>query len=135
MAKPLHDTGWQKIVPQAEVIDTRTGEDVSAYGAVEMVSGLESKPCCMCKSFDGASEEKVVRHLIARGLKPRLDGKFETPIAKDFKGRVSMVLDPKGSGYCMRDSIIVEGLASCDEWKPTITISDFQRRMLRTGKR
>lgn len=133
MADKIDDTGWQRIIPKAEVVDVKTGKDLGAYGDIEMVTGLESKPCFMCKSFDASNQNKIIEHVMSKGLRPRPDGKFESPIKDDFKGqaRANMTLDPKGSGMCMRDNIIVEALASCENWKPTITLSDFQKRMMR----
>jgi hypothetical protein len=132
---PTHDSGpcgpcaesngtcWQKI--------NLTGGDgtTSAAGEIELATGQETRPCCMCRSWEDADKNKIVRFLIAHGLKPNPDGKFETPIAKDFVGRKSLVLDPKSSGYCRKDGIITDGLASCPAWSPTRSISDFQQRM------
>ncbi|HEV3059625.1 MAG TPA: hypothetical protein VGY48_15350 [Vicinamibacterales bacterium] len=131
MADDVKDTGWKSIIPQAEVVDTKTGQDLGAYGAVEMVHGLEDRPCCMCKHWDHVDVNRVIRHLLSKGLTPREDGKFDTPIAKDFPGRVSMVLDPKNFGYCKTDTIITEMTATCDKWSPTISLTDFQQRMKR----
>jgi hypothetical protein len=130
MAKTIDDTGFQKIVPQAEVVDTRTGKDLGAYGAVEMVNGKEEAPCCMCKSFEDTDPAKLVRFVVARGLTMRADGKLDMPIKNDFKKekRANMVFDPKGSGLCRRDVIPVEALATCENWQPTRTISEFQQR-------
>lgn len=125
------DTGWQSIVPQNVEVDHETNVVSASHGEVELATGQEEKPCCMCASFEDVDPAKLVRHVISKGLIPRLDGKFETPIAKDFKGRKSMVLDPKGAGMCRRDVIVVEGLATCDNFRPTKTISEFQQRMLR----
>jgi hypothetical protein len=135
MADTVVDTGLQRIVPQAEIIDTKAEESVGGFGAVDMVTGLEERPCCMCKSFEDSDPDKLIRHIISKGLRPRPDGKFESPIQDDFKSsgqvRANLVLDPKGAGYCRRDTIVVEGLATCPAWQPTRTISEFQQRMLR----
>jgi len=131
MADDVKDTGWQQIIPQAEVIDTKTGQDLGAYGAVEMVTGLEAKPCMMCKRWEHSDTNKIIRHLLAKGLTPREDGKFDTPIAKDFPGRVSMVLDPKHFGYCIAHTMLTEDEHTCELWAPTITLTDFQQRMKR----
>jgi hypothetical protein len=131
MADEVTDTGWRSIIPKAEVVDTKTGKDLGAYGEIEAVTGLESRPCCMCKSFDAVDPNRLIRHILSKGLRPRADGKFESPIKDDFKGqaRANMTLDPKGSGMCTRDVIIVEGLATCENWSPTRTMAEFQARM------
>ena len=132
MADDIKDTGFRKIVPQAEVLDVRTGKDLSAYGEVEPVTGMETRPCCMCRSYEDVDKNRLVRHIMAKGLTPREDGKFESPIAKDYNGaRANMTLDPRGCGICRRDTIVVEALATCENWAPTRTISEFQQRMLK----
>lgn len=130
MAKTVEDTGLQQIRPVADVVDAK-GEELGAYGSVDMVRGDEVRPCYMCKSFEDVDQNRIIQHIMAKGLRPRPDGKFESPIQDDFKNekRANMVLDPKGCGYCRKDGIVVEGLATCENWAPTITISDFQQRM------
>jgi hypothetical protein len=125
------DTGWTGIVPQNVEVDHENKLVTATHGEVELATGQEERPCCMCKSFEDVDPAKLIRHVISKGLTPRPDGKFETPIAKDFRGRKSMVLDPKGAGMCRRDVIVVEGLATCENFSPTKSISDFQRRMFK----
>ncbi len=105
--------------------------DRAAEGVIEMATGMEQKPCMMCRHWEGTERGKIERHLLSRGLEARPDGKFVTPIAKDFKGRKSLVLDPKNFGWCRKDSIITDMQATCNEWAPTVTLADFQRRMRR----
>lgn len=83
----------------------------------------------MCRSFENTDKRKLVEHLLSKGLKPNEQGKFETPIAKDFVGRKSLAIDPKTCGYCRRDGIVVDMLATCENWRPTRTLAEFQRRM------
>lgn len=118
-------TCWQP------VLLTGGDGDRAAKGAIEMAAGTEARPCCMCRSWEGGEPEKLTRYLLAKGLKPNAAGKFETPIAKDFKGRKSLEIDPKSYGYCRRDGIPTDMLATCENWKPTITEADFKRRMRR----
>ncbi len=138
MAKTIEDTGLQKINPTLEARDNDTNEVVGGYGNVEMVSGLEEKPCCMCSHFEDTDPAKLVRHLISKGMRPRPDGKFESPIQDDFKSsgqvRANLTLDPHGAGYCRDQCMVVEGLATCTEWAPTKTLSEFQRRMLKRNR-
>lgn len=130
MADKIEDTGLQHIRPVAEVVDAQ-GKDVGAYGAVDMVRGDEVRPCYMCKNYEDVDKNRLIGHIMSKGLRPREDGKFESPIQDDFKNekRANMVLDPKGCGFCRKDGIVVEGLATCEAWAPTITLSDFQQRM------
>lgn len=83
----------------------------------------------MCRRWMHAGSDKVIEHLLARGLEAQPDGKFKTPIAKDIPGRKSLVLDPKNYGFCDRDQILTESLATCPNWVPTKRLTDFQRRM------
>lgn len=85
----------------------------------------------MCKSWEDTDKNKIIQHILARGLKPTDHGTFITPIAFDFKGRKSLEMDPSNMGYCRRDCILTDALATCPAWKPTQTISDFQNRMRR----
>ena len=134
MADTVDDTGLQKIRPVADVVDAK-GNEIGAYGAVDMIHGGEPHPCCMCKSFEDTDQNRLIRHIMSRGLRPRPDGKFESPIQDDFKAsgqvRANMVLDPRGAGWCRRDGLVVEGLATCENFAPTKTLSEFQQRMLK----
>ena len=105
--------------------------ETDAAGVVELATGTESRPCAMCRSWENVDQNKLIRHIMAHGLKPNERGNFTTPIAKDFVGRKSLELDPKSSGFCRRDSIITDMLATCENWQPTISLSDFQQRMRR----
>lgn len=105
--------------------------DRDAAGHIEMATGLEARPCAMCKSWEGADKRKVIEYALAKGLEIQPDGSFKTPIAKDFPGRVSLRLDPKNFGWCKRDAILSDAMATCGRWQPTIAVQDFQNRMRR----
>lgn len=102
-----------------------------ATGVVELATGTEQRPCLMCRSWENVDKKRLVEHILSKGLKPNERGKFETPIAKDFKGRKSLELDPEASGYCRRDGIVTDMLATCENWAPTKTLAEFQNRMRR----
>jgi hypothetical protein len=102
-----------------------------AAGRVELATGQEERPCLMCRSWENVDKKRLIEHILSKGLKPNERGNFETPIAKDFKGRKSLELDPNQSGYCRRDGIVTDMLATCENWKPTRTIAEFQQRMRR----
>jgi hypothetical protein len=103
--------------------------DRTATGDIEMATGLETRPCATCRHWDGVDKQRIVRHFMSRGLEPQSDGTFKTPIAKDFPGRRSLVLDPRNFGYCRKDTICTDALATCEKWQPTQNLADFQRRM------
>ena len=132
MAKIVEDTGNQRIRPVADVVDAK-GNEIGAYGAVDMITGGEPHPCWLCKSYENVDKDRLIRHIMSKGLRPRPDGKFESPIQDDFKTsglvRANMVLDPKGCGYCRRDGLVTEDDATCPSWSETKTLSEFQQRM------
>jgi hypothetical protein len=108
-----------------------TGGDgtTSASGKIDLASGMEPRPCLHCVSFE-KDEPKLIRHLLRHcKLAPDENGVFTTPIAKDFPGRRSMQIDPKSHGWCRRDTIVVDMLATCSNWKGVRTISEFASRI------
>jgi len=107
-------TCWQP------VLVTGGDGDRAAAGTVEMATGFEERPCVMCVSFE-KDNTKLIRHLIARGLKMEPDGSFVTPIAQDIPGRKSLRIDPRSFGYCRRATMPVDMLASCEDWAPVRT--------------
>ena len=107
-----------------------TGGDgtYTAKGQIEMATGIETRPCCICRSFE-KDEPKLIQHLLRNKLTPREDGTFVTPIAKDIPGRKSMVIDPKTYGWCRRDTIPVDMLATCPSFRPVRTSSELESRI------
>jgi len=106
---PTNDTGPRKIIPVA-------GDgNRAAKGVVQPVTGLETRACIMCKSFD-KDDRKLTEYLRARGMTINIDGSFETPIAKDLPGMVSMKLDIHDCGFCRFWCYPVEMLATCEKW-------------------
>jgi hypothetical protein len=125
MSNPLPtDTGWQPII-----IDGGDGSQ-AASGHIDMLSGRESRPCIMCKSFE-KDENRLVQHLIARGLKAQPDGSFISPIAMDMRDGQPMRIFPKKSGYCRREGSVPEDAATCEKWQPTTLIKDLARKIRR----
>lgn len=102
--------------------------DRSASGQIELAHGLEERPCLSCRSFE-KDTPRLIRHLLRHKLTPDENGIFTTPIAKDFPGRVSMRIDPRSSGFCRRDAIVVDMLATCPEYKSVRTVSEFESRI------
>jgi hypothetical protein len=102
--------------------------DSVATGQIEMASGLEQHPCLMCISFE-KDRDRLVRHLLRHKLTPEPDGTFVTPIAKDFPGRKSLRIDPRSYGWCRRDTIIVDMLATCPAWRLATSKSELASRI------
>lgn len=122
MPKPINDTGWKRL----QIVG---GDgDESAAGRVEMVKGNETRPCCLCRSWE-KNKRRLVEHLMAHGLTPRPDGTFETPIAKDIPGRKSMILNPDNMGFCRRDVLPTDDLATCENWEAVRTASELESRI------
>ncbi len=105
--------------------------DRTATGLIEMATGKETKPCCMCRKWENVGSKRVVEYCLSQGLEVQPDGKFKTPIAKDIPGRVSLTIDPRSYGFCKRDQILTDTMATCDGWTPTKRITELQDRMTR----
>lgn len=116
-------TCWQRIH-----IVGGDGNEV-ARGAIEMATGQEAHPCVMCRKWERVDVKRVIEHFLAKGLEARPDGMFVTPIVKDYPGRKSLVLDPRNFGFCRRDMMPVEALATCGQWVPTKRLSELQDRL------
>lgn len=121
MSRILGDTGWKGI---GNVV----GGDEYARGDVEVVQGKEKRPCMSCKSWE-KDEHRLIEHLLWKGLEPRPDGKFITPIAKDFPGRRSLVIDPKSWGFCRLETRPTDCLATCPAWQPVKTAAELASRI------
>ena len=120
MAKGPGDTGWQ---PVTSII----GNEEAAKGDVQMATGLETKPCFTCRSFEDPGLERMLQHLAAKGLELQPDGTFKTPIVRDIPGRKSLTLDPKDFGFCRLEVHPVDRLATCGSYVAVKRLADFQR--------
>jgi hypothetical protein len=116
------DTGWKPILVE--------GGDGAQYakGRVEMVTGVETRPCLNCRSWE-KDDRRLIEYFLAKGLTQLSDGTFETPIAKDVPGRKSLVIDPASWGFCRRQSIATDMLASCEDFQPVRTAAELQSRI------
>jgi hypothetical protein len=116
-------TCWQKI----HVVGGDGNEN--AVGMVEMATGKEAQPCLMCRFWEKVETKRVVAHFLQKGLEAQPDGRFATPIVKDYPGRKSLLLDPKNFGFCRRDLIPADMQSTCGEWSPTKTVAELQSRL------
>jgi hypothetical protein len=131
---PGSDTGWKR---PTNVV----GGEGFAAGTIELPRGTTPRPCFACRFWDHVELPKMISYLKSRGLEQRPDGKLVTPIVKDFprsvepnaqvpiKPRESMVLDPTVLGFCRKDTIPTDMLATCEEWDAVKTSSEMQRRL------
>lgn len=115
-------TCWQRIR-----ITGGDGDQMAA-GQIDLATGTEPHPCMNCKSFE-KDNKRLQRHIVAHGLTPDEHGRFTTPIARDFKGRRSLKLDPRDFGWCRFEARVVDMLATCPEWKPVRTAADLASRI------
>jgi hypothetical protein len=122
MAIPQSDTGYRPI----EIVGG-DGEH-SAVGQIEMATGHEERPCMICRSWE-KDEKRLIGHLIHIGLEPRPDGKFVTPIVKDIPGRKSLIIDPKSWGFCRRQTIPTDCLATCEDFVAVRTTGELASRI------
>lgn len=99
-----------------------------AAGRVELATGFEQRPCLMCRSFV-KDDARLREYLLANKLRPMPDGTFETPIAQDIPGRKSLTIDPKSWGYCNRNTMPVDMLATCPDWVQVRTSSEMGSRI------
>lgn len=118
----LNTTCWQRI----QIVG---GDgDRAAAGEIDLATGMETRPCLNCKSFE-ADRTRLIQHIVAMGLVPDANGIFETPIAKDFKGRRSLKLDVRNFGWCKKDCCVVDMLASCPRFRPLRTAEELATRI------
>jgi hypothetical protein len=108
MARPIGDTGRQRITPTAG-----DGEH-TADGLVAPVTGLEQKPCMVCRSFE-KDEPKLVQFFRAKKMDIGPTGDFTTPIAKEA-GYKSLQLNVKDFGWCRFLACPTDMLATCEKW-------------------
>lgn len=116
----IEDTGWKK----PELVVTEDGP----AGRIVPASGLVSKPCMMCRSFE-KDEQRLRQHFKARGLKPDRDGFYETPIAQEIKGRKSLRMHPRDFGWCRREGSVVHMNATCELFLETNTRSELAAKL------
>lgn len=93
-----------------------------------MATGKEDNPCLLCRSFE-KSDRRLVEYFKSRGLTPLPDGSYETPVAKDFPGRKSLRIHPANFGWCRRDAIAVDMMATCAAFTQVRTASEMESRI------
>lgn len=113
--------GWRKLV-------NVRGNDEQAAGKVDMVTGLESQPCCLCKSWE-KDTPRLTKHFNAHGLPINAEGVITTPIVKDFPGRRVHKLKIQEMGWCRQECRPTEDLATCEKWRQVRTREEMRARM------
>lgn len=107
-----------------------TGGDgaTTASGKIDLDRAVETHPCFMCKSFD-KDAKKLREHLHAHGLRPGRDGRYTTPIAKDFPGRKPLKIYLPDWGFCRKNTHPVDMQATCSEWEQVQSAGDMASRI------
>jgi hypothetical protein len=100
----------------------------TAASRIDLATGKEENPCFLCRSFE-KSDRRLREYFASRGLTPLPDGSYETPIAKDFKGRKSLRIHPQNYGWCRRDAIATDILATCLNFTQVRTASEMESRI------
>ena len=100
----------------------------TAESRIDLATGKEENPCFLCRSFE-KSDRRLIEYFRSRGLTPLPDGSYETPIAKDFKGRKSLRIHPQNYGWCRRDAIATDILATCTAFQQVRTASEMESRI------
>jgi hypothetical protein len=103
--------------------------DQSAVGKIQMATGVETRPCMTCSKWDNVGPKRMSEYFLSKGLELDADGKFITPIVKDFNDRTSMRLNPHDYGFCKRDLIPTDLQSTCDGWSPTKSLVELQRKL------
>jgi hypothetical protein len=114
---PIDDTGWRK-----PIVTQTPGE--TPKGVIQMKTGLENKPCFMCKSWE-KDTRKLIQHFKAKGLTPDAEGYYTTPIVQDFDNRKSLRINPREYGYCRRLCMPTGDTCTCPDWQLTQTRSEL----------
>lgn len=107
------------------------GGDDYARGLVEPVTGLEQRPCCMCKSFE-KNDARLRQHIASKKFMAiDADGTFYSVIDKDMPGRKGLKYNIRDFGWCRMQTIITDQLQTCELWSPTRSVSDLLRKIQR----
>jgi hypothetical protein len=117
---PIDDTGWKSPIV--------TAQDGLPTGTIQTASGLERQPCFLCRSFE-KDNRKLIQHFQAHGLTADENGCYETPIAKEVRGRRSLKIDPRDYGFCRRHGYVTGMNATCPDFKLTESRSELQAKI------
>jgi hypothetical protein len=123
--EPIEDTGWK--LP--EIVNTPEGPK----GVIIPATGLEANPCMMCRSFE-KDVRRLMQHFKSHGLTPDAAGYYETPIAKEIKGRKSLRIHPRDHGWCRRQGCVTNMRATCPDFVATATRAEMALKLGRNRR-
>jgi hypothetical protein len=99
--------------------------DQYARGLVQPTTGIETRPCMVCRSFEKPGLDKMLRHFLSYGCTVLPDGRVQSPRPKAAKQGAGLKIDPKDFGFCRRQGIAVDMGATCTDWEQKRTRSEM----------
>lgn len=102
--------------------------DTYAKGLVEPTTVTNARPCFACRRFELVRLERMLKHLTSTGGTILPDGQVQAPRPAEAKQGEGMKIDPRNMGWCRKDSIATDKLATCPEFQANRTHADFNRR-------
>lgn len=103
--------------------------DNYAKSLVKPVTGLEQRPCFMCRSWE-KNEKKLRQHIASkRDIEVLPDGTFRHIIDRDVKDRNTKTYNIRDFGFCRFTGMPTQQLASCENWVPTRRLIELQRKL------
>ena len=119
--KIINDTGWKPI-------ESIVGDETGVGGRVQPVTGLETQPCSMCRSWE-KNDKKLKQHIASKkDIEVLPDGTFRHLVDQDVPDRETKTYNIRDFGFCRFHGIPSQILHSCENWVPTKSIADFQRK-------
>lgn len=105
-----------------------SGGNTQAHALVEPITGLQQRPCNMCRSWE--KNDARIRELVKsrKFLTVDPDGTLRHKIDRDVPGRNTQTVNLNDFGYCRFHGQLAQQLHSCEAWTPTVSLSDFARK-------
>ncbi len=121
--RELMDSGWKPI----KVIEGGGSDGVK--GLVQPVTGIQTKPCNMCRSWE--KNDRRIRELVhsKKNIALLPDGTMKHKIDLDVPDRQTQTFNINDFGWCRYWGQLAQQLASCEMWTATRTVSDLMRKL------
>jgi len=121
--RELLNSGWKPITV------TGGGGPDGVKGLVQQVTGIQTKPCNMCRSWE--KNDRRIREVVhaAKNIVLLPDGTMKHKIDLDVPDRQTQTFNINDFGWCRYWTQLAQQLASCEMWTPTRTVSDLMRKL------
>lgn len=121
--RQLLDSGWRPISV------TAGGGVDGVKGLVQPVTGIQTQPCNMCRSWE--KNDRRIRQLVESKKNIALlpDGTMKHKIDLDVPDRQTQTFNINDFGWCRFHAQLAQQLHSCENWTPTRTVSDLMRKL------